>query len=509
MVNIITRRVAKEWGGSAGLQTILPTSGEAGEFYQGDFYLSGPVVKDLIGLQVFGKRGTRNEDEVIGGRSGQDNRSITTRVTITPTADHDVMLEYGYAEQERTATAGVSAAAGSATVNRRENWSVSHVGRWDFGTSDFRFFREEGERETAGNTRKPEVVNTGLRGQFVTWFGANTLTLGGAWDQQEIDDSLGAITGNNAGQPVGGPNSAEASQYALFAEDEFAVTDDFLLTGGVRMDSHEDYGIHFSPRAYAVYHINGAFTLKGGVSTGYRTPDLRQITSGWATSTGGWGCAGANTCGVIEGNPNLKPETSITEEVSLLWSGRGGYEAGVTVFNSSFEDKIENFNTGTRNADGFFVWRNENIGKAVQRGVELTFRAPVSDAFLLDGNYTYTNSEIEEAPPGYPQLEGQPLTSTPRHAANLSLTWLPSDEYSAYVRMVYQGEQVRAVTRGGVSERPATTTFDVGGSIEVAPGASLKLAVLNVADEVVDSNAAGNWLADEGRRVWVSLNAGF
>jgi outer membrane receptor for ferrienterochelin and colicins len=509
VVNIITRRVAKEWSGSAGFQTMVPTSEEAGVFHQGDFYLSGPVVKDLVGLQIFGRRGMRGEDEIIGGWSEQDNRSITGRVTITPTPDHDVVLEYGHAEQERVATTGVSAATGSATVNRRENWSVSHVGRWDFGTSDLRFFREEGERETAGSSRKPEVVNTGLRGQFVTWFGPNTLTVGGAWDRQEIVDSLGAITGNNAGQPVGGPNAAEASQYALFAEDEFAVTDNLLLTGGVRMDSHEDYGIHFSPRAYAIYHINEAFTLKGGVSTGYRTPDLRQITSGWATSTGGRGCAAANTCGVVEGNPDLKPETSITEEVSLLWSGRGGYQASVTVFNSSFEDKIENFNSGVRNADGFFVWRNENIGKAIQRGVELTFQAPLGETFLLDGNYTYTSSEIEEAPPGYPQLEGQPLTTTPRHAANLSLNWLPSDDYSAYVRMVYQGEQVRAVTRGGVSKRPATTTFDVGGSIAIAPGTSLNLAVLNVADKVVEADAAGNWLADEGRRIWVSLNAGF
>lgn len=509
VVNIITRRVAEEWGGSVGLQSILPQSSEAGDYYEGNFYLTGPVVEDLIGVQVYGKRGTRGEDEIIDGWSEQDNKSITGKVTLTPTPDHDVMLEYSWAEQERTATEGASATSDSGSRHVRKSWSVSHAGRWDFGVSDLRFFREEGERETSGSDRKPEVTSTGFRGQLVTWFGAHTLTVGGSWDEQEISDSLGAITGNVGNRPVGGPNSASATQYALFAEDEFAITDDFLLTGGLRMDSHEDYGVNFSPRAYAVYHINDAFTIKGGVSTGYRTPDLRQITSGWATSTGGRNCAAGGTCGVIEGNPNLEPETSVTEEISLLWNNPFGYTAGVTLFNNDFKDKIENFNTGIRNGDGFFIWRNENIGRAVQRGVELTFQAPLTDEFLLDGDYTYTSSKIKEAPPGYPQLAGEPLTTTPRHSANLSLTWLPSDDYSAYVRMAYQGEQIRAATRGGVSQRPATTTFDLGGTIEITPDASLNLAVLNVTDKVVEPDDEGNWLVDEGRRFWVSLNARF
>ncbi len=102
----------------------------------------------------------------------------------------------------------------------------------------------------------------------------------------------------------------------------------------------------------------------------------KHATSGWATSTGGGNCASSNSCGVIEGNPDLDPETSVTEEIALLWSGQGGYSAGVTLFNNDFKDKIENFNTGVRNADGFFIWRNENIGEANQRGVELAFAAP-------------------------------------------------------------------------------------------------------------------------------------
>lgn len=509
VVNIITRKVSDEWTGAVGTQATLPFSSEYGDGYQGDFYLSGPVVKDLLGVQIFGKRGFRGEDEILDGWSEQDNTNLTGRVTLTPTPDHDITLEYGWARQERTATAGNSAESDSETRNTRTNLSLSHTGRWDFGVSDIHLYREEAKREQAGSTRVPEATNTGLRGQFLTTSGINTLTVGGNVERQEISDSLGSVTGNVGNRPVGGPNSAEALQFSIFAEDEIAVTENFLLTGGLRMDNHEDYGTHFSPRVYAVYHINDQFTLKGGVSTGYRTPDLRQITSGWSTSTGGGNCASTNTCGVIEGNPDLQPETSVTEEIALLWSNDAGYSAGVTVFNNDFKDKIENFNTGIRNADGFFIWRNENVSEANIRGIELTFAAPLGDDFLLDGNYTFSKSEIEAPPPNYPELAGQPLTATPEHSGNLTLNWTPDADYSAYVRMVYTGHQVRAVTRGGVSERPATTTFDIGGSYQIAPNASLNLAVLNVTDKVVDPDAEGNWAVDEGRRFWLGMNVTF
>jgi outer membrane receptor for ferrienterochelin and colicins len=49
--------------------------------------------------------------------------------------------------------------------------------------------------------------------------------------------------------------------------------------------------------------------------------------------------------GVIVGNPDLKPETSINYEVSAQWDNGHNLSAGVTVFNSEFKDKITEIRT--------------------------------------------------------------------------------------------------------------------------------------------------------------------
>lgn len=110
-------------------------------------------------------------------------------------------------------------------------------------------------------------------------------------------------------------------QWALFAEDEWWITPDFALTGGLRMDDHEIYGSHFSPRGYAVWHATEQLTFKGGISTGFRAPELRTIAPGYAYTTGGAGCSyGPNgTCGVIIGDPDLQPEKA--QAMKRVFSG--------------------------------------------------------------------------------------------------------------------------------------------------------------------------------------------
>ena len=74
---------------------------------------------------------------------------------------------------------------------------------------------------------------------------------------------------------------------ALFLEDDWLITDQFTLTGGARMDHDERYGNHWSPRLYGVYHASEALTLRGGVTTGFKAPALRQSTAGYCMTTGG------------------------------------------------------------------------------------------------------------------------------------------------------------------------------------------------------------------------------
>jgi outer membrane receptor for ferrienterochelin and colicins len=135
---------------------------------------------------------------------------------------------------------------------------------------------------------------------------ANNLTLGGYYRHEDMTD----LTSNGlAGSTRTG---ATRTSWALFAENELSILKSLRLTGGIRMDNDEQYGVHWTPRAYLVWSVTGRVTLKGGYSQGFRAPSLRQTLVDWGQTSRG---------GTIYGNPDLEAETSRTFEASALYEG--------------------------------------------------------------------------------------------------------------------------------------------------------------------------------------------
>src|SRR5690606_37202112 len=93
------------------------------------------------------------------------------------------------------------------------------------------------------------------------------------------------------------------------------ITDDFALTAGLRWDKEKTAVSHWSPRLYGVYHLNDNWTVKGGVSTGFKAPNIRQTIPNWGASSRG---------GDRYGNPDLQPEKSLTKEIGVLYNADNG-----------------------------------------------------------------------------------------------------------------------------------------------------------------------------------------
>ena len=92
-----------------------------------------------------------------------------------------------------------------------------------------------------------KIKNLDLQTSWTLPLGSHTLTLGGSYLNQRLKDQ----TGN---QLANGPNKVERYQWALFAEDEWRLTERFAVTGGLRMDKDENFGTHFSPGCTAWAH---------------------------------------------------------------------------------------------------------------------------------------------------------------------------------------------------------------------------------------------------------------
>lgn len=493
VINVITRKVSPEWGGSIGYDYSARQHSAEGDAGQTTFYLSGPLKEDLLGLQVWGRYLDRQADadlEQTNGHSKADHRDLTTRLAFTPTIDHDILLEAGVTRLKN----GDGVSANWATreqENNRDHWSLSHQGRWGWATSDVALYQETTSREgkaTPDQTdiygRKPEIRNRVLDAKLVVPTTYNVSTVGLQWQENQVTD-----WNQGLGDKVDYEFSVQ--QKALFAENEWSVTDTFALTGGLRMDNHEEYGNHFSPRVYGVWRATDQWTLKGGVARGFKTPELRAVVEGYAYLR--------RNRFVMLGNPDLKPETSTNYEVSALWSNRNDLSAGVTLFYNDFQDKLSTVTTDRR-WNGYIVMDRVNVDKAVIRGVELTGQWDIRSDLLIKGNYTYTDSEQKTG-----ANAGAPLALTPKQKANLRGEWRVNDRAQAWAALSYYGEETgNTVT---AESAPGYTTADIGGSYDLTHALTVNASLNNITDKRLDDETYGT--VNYGRTLWMGATYNF
>ncbi|MEE4229213.1 TonB-dependent receptor domain-containing protein [Pseudomonas viridiflava] len=493
VINIITRKVTPEWGGSITYDYSARQHSDQGNARQTQFFLGGPLKTDLLGLQVWGRYLDRQADDDIeqtNGFSKADHRDMTARLSITPTVDHDILLEAGATRLKN----GDGLSANWATreqENNRDHWSISHQGRWGWATSDVSLAHEKSSREgkaSAAQTdvlgRKPTVENTVLDAKLVMPTERNITTTGLQWNDTTVTDW---------NQGLGDRKDYEFSvvQKALFAENEWSVTDTFALTTGLRMDHHEEYGVHFSPRIYGVWRATDDWTFKGGVARGFKAPEVRAVVPGYSYLR-------RNTF-VMFGNPDLKPETSTNYELSALWSNRNDLSAGATVFYNDFQDKLSTVTT-TERWNGFIVMDRVNVDKAVIKGIELNGRWDISQDVALKGNYTYTDSEQKSG-----ANAGAPLALTPERKANLRAEWNVNDRTQLWTATNYYGKEYGNTVNDEPS--PAYTTADLGGSYELTKNVSFNAALYNITDKRLDDETYGT--VNYGRTLWASTTVRF
>lgn len=536
VVNIITRKLPKEWRGAVTARGTWQHEDQQGDSRALEFWVGGPLLDEQLGLQVSGLTRRRDEDDLYypgsatSGANGQRDGRIDLKLSSRLTARQELSLDLGRQDFSYITTPGQSIAdTPTATTvlktrHEREHWGLSHQGRWDWGRSTVSLYSETARQTQwvpAGiSAVEPEVRNTTLDGRVVVpWGGdSNTLTAGAQLSRQR----LSGVAAQDA-VPTGYARNADLLQrdaWALFAENDYAVTPAFTLTTGARLDHDEYYGSHLSPRVYGVYALDDRWTLRGGVATGFKAPTLRQSTGGYCMTTGG--AAGA-VAGTLCGNPALEPETSVAQEIGVRHDAGADFFSA-TLFNNAFKNKVASYDTGVADpaSPGRNVYIYDNIARVNLRGLELAAGHDLGSALRLSGNYTYTDSKRrgggENAFNGS-SLDGRPLDKTPKHKLYLEATWKALPGLDLYTAAQFTSRQYWAAFRNGalgVRERAGATTYDLGARYAITRGVDLKVALLNLTNKMVpvDERAraaglSGNWMVDEGRRLNVALNAQF
>ncbi|RLZ17160.1 ligand-gated channel protein [Proteus mirabilis] len=514
VINIITRKVQKEWNFSLRGDTTLTERKNEGNTGQGSFYAAGPLIDNVLGLKLQGQYSHRGEDRRVDGYNRQITASGGGTLSWTPDEKNTVEFEFKKDNQHRDSRVGYSKSAelvkgkkpqSSFTDYELTHYALTHDGIYDFGTMNTYVQRDESRNPS----RKMDYDDTTVRNQTVFMFGDHMLSVGGQYRYEELKDEGNKLKGNN---------KLDRYSWALFAEDEWTLTNDFALTAGLRMDKDENFGTHWTPRVYGVWHLADEWTLKGGVSTGYRSPDLRQATATWGQATGG-----GRYDAVIYGNPDLKPEKSVTEEIGIIWDNRDNLTASLTIYNTDFKDKITEVRRcdsrsdkapGMRDctlADGVgnsgdpydFVSDRTNVDKANMRGVEVTANWIISPEWNLAANYTFTDTEQKSG-----DFKGKPLNKQPRHMANATLNWETTPEMETWARINFRGKTSEYLSRTSMSKSTPSYAFvDVGTSYSLTKQLNLIGGVYNVFDRRIERDNYGSTL--EGRRYNIGLNYNF
>lgn len=491
VINVITKKVADTWSGSVSVDATLQEESGAGNSYQGRFYLSGPMIPDRLGLTVYGSKYLRLEDKFADGYARKDRRDATAQLSWKLTDHQSIALEAGQANHYNTRTPERTQSDMSMN-NRRRHLGLDHQVDWghSFNTKTYLIHEKvDIENRPSQSAYKSATVNT----KTVLPLSDHRLTAGAEYKKEET---------HHDGSRFPGSRTLDLTRWqaALFLEDEYFLSDDFSLTGGLRLDKNEHYGTHVTPRIYGVYHLMPDWVLKGGVSGGFKTPTLKQADSNIVEIA-------ARGAAWDMGNNDLQPERSTNYELGMQWMSETDISAGLTVYQTNFKNKITtetvctspahapncHFNGETRQHLRQYV----NLDTARLRGVEATLAVPLGPV-RLSTNYTLSSSKVTSG-----VNTGRPLNDMPRHMVNLGLDWRVNAHWQAWAKARYKSKSLEDGTR----QRPAYTLVDLGTGYQATKQIRLHAGIYNVLDKKIDNDTYGKTL--DGRRYFVGMTVDF
>ncbi|MEW5559465.1 TonB-dependent siderophore receptor [Enterobacter asburiae] len=484
VVNIITKKSSNEWHGSWDTYMNLPEHKDEGSTKRTNFSLTGPMGGDFS-FRLYGNldktqadawdinQGHQSERTGIyqntlpAGREGVENKAINGQLRWDFAPMQSLELEAGYNRQnnlyagdtQNTNTNNFVKENYGKETNRlyRQNYALTWNGGWDNGVTTSTWAQYEHTR----NSRKGEGLAGGTEGIFnsnkfvdidlsdvllhseinlpVDFVFNQTLTLGTEWNQQKMKD-MGSNTQTFMGGPIPGFSSTNRSPYSqaeifsLFAEDNVEVTDSTMLTPALRFDHHSIVGDNWSPSLNLSQGLGDDFTLKMGIARAYKAPSLYQTNPNYILYSKGQGCYASTSGCYLQGNDDLKAETSINKEVGLEFK-HDGWLAGATWFRNDYRNKIEaGYSPVSTNGAGTDLYQWENVPKAVVEGLEGTLNVPVTETVNWTNNITYMlQSKNKET--------GDRLSIIPEYTLNSTLSWQIVQDVSVQSTFTWYGKQ--------------------------------------------------------------------
>jgi vitamin B12 transporter len=175
------------------------------------------------------------------------------------------------------------------------------------------------------------------------------------------------------------------------------------------------------------------------------------------------------------GNAELRPETSTGYELGFVQ-----YLAGerVRIEGTLFDNELEGLIEVVFDPETF-TFRNENIGRARTRGLELGLAGRVAEEWTLGGDYTYLRAEDLEAAP-----EEQDLLRRPENQLRLYVDWKAGFGLDLHLEARYVGGRTDVDPQTFErASNPSYSVVDLAGIYGLGRHLALQARVGNLLDE--------------------------
>lgn len=492
VVNIVTKKVSKEFKGQVNLYANQPQDSKEGATRRIGFNLSGPIIQDTLGFRIYGNLNKTEPDaadinaghgnDSAAGVEGVRNKDIAGRLQWKISPAQTLILDSSYSRQgniyngdtqnsnPRSALVNSLADSKAETARLyRSAYSLTHDGAWEWGDTKnvISYERTVNSHLPEGLAGGPEGSYTGLdfvqsrlknlrfssEANIPFKLGVdNVLTVGAEFIDSKLDDptsnsqSLTDTIPSGRGQPsrkvvnifsgVSEHRSGKTSQrnWAAYIEDNISLTDKTHLIPAIRFDHNSDSGSNWSPALNFSHQIGENWLVKGGVARAYKAPNLYQTNPDFILYTRGQGCplnAPNSVRCYYMGNGNLKPETSINKEIGLEFN-KNGWQASATYFHNAYRNKIvigDQLIATSNIGNWLLQW--ENTPKATISGIEGNLVIPLHDTLKWSNNFTYMHKSED--------YQGNPLSLVPKHTINSTLSWTPNERFDANLTFTHYG----------------------------------------------------------------------
>lgn len=482
VVNIVTKKVSKEFKGQVNLYANQPQDNKEGATRRIGFNLSGPIIQDTLGFRIYGNLNKTDADaadinaghgnDSAAGVEGVRNKDIAGRLQWKISPAQTLILDSSYSRQGNIyngdtqnsnprSTLVNSLADSKAETARlyRSAYSLTHDGAWEWGDTKnvISYERTINSHLPEGLAGGPEGSYTGLdfvqsrlknlrfssEANIPFKLGVdNVLTVGAEFTDSKLDDPASNTQGfkdqgkTDAFNGISATRGGKASQrnWAAYVEDNISLTDKTHLIPAIRFDHNSDSGRNWSPALNFSHQIGENWLVKGGIARAYKAPNLYQTNPDFILYTRGQGCplnAPNSVRCYYMGNGNLKPETSINKEIGLEFN-KNGWQASATYFHNAYRNKIvigDQLIATSNIGNWLLQW--ENTPKATISGIEGNLVIPLHDTLKWSNNFTYMHKSED--------YQGNPLSLVPKHTINSTLSWTPNERFDANLTFTHYG----------------------------------------------------------------------